>query len=657
MSHTPSLRLAICYLKSDICTYSSHADCSCYLYPAYFLLQLSSNTGRHSSFITAALAVSQVSSFCHPQTPYPGPYSISVLEERIAEFNSDLQRLSSLQIHQEGRWRGTENIQCHRDRQQQRPPVEDHMSQAPTAYRATEHQSNGHKKSLSPQDQRPLPPIQNERLQNQPRSVEYTPTIFQQSSNSTLPELLDGTSSRPAGPLGMQNLLNPSAQDASKSTIRQRSADDFNLPAAAAAAVATPLVPSSQPSQSPSNTSLPSITPPSSTVYLPHTGQPPRRILTPHTPSLYSTNHTTVGLPSGTIDAAKSPFINSRENLGPVGASGHALPMVPQGPNLPVSSSSVLPAFNRSPPGRRSSNGVLQLQNVHERRASAGGPPSQPLASQSNSPSTSYSSYSRFSRTPPVSHAVVATSQPSSFFAPHHDGKGSTGSSGPPNLESKETFNRVANSMGHSTLQMMTLDTEQGPIQVPVDVTAASKVADEKRKRNATASHRFRQRRKEKERETSQNIAKLEHQIRELAEERDYYRLERDFFRSVTSSDQRPARLPPRPPSPRQVRLAQLNGEKGVFRDGQWHTTDEENSRHGRNTRRRTSAYKPATDIVQSVNAVAPQHPQYASMSSKSSENADQLPSLGIRNHPLGPPARPFDPAVQAQYNRAWKAS
>ena len=48
-------------------------------------------------------------------------------------------------------------------------------------------------------------------------------------------------------------------------------------------------------------------------------------------------------------------------------------------------------------------------------------------------------------------------------------------------------------------LQLMTLDTQQGPIQVPVDVTAASKVADEKRKRRATVAHRFRQRRVKKE--------------------------------------------------------------------------------------------------------------------------------------------------------------
>ena len=78
-----------------------------------------------------------------------------------------------------------------------------------------------------------------------------------------------------------------------------------------------------------------------------------------------------------------------------------------------------------------------------------------------------------------------------------------------------------------STSQMMTLETDKGPIQVPIDVQAASKVADEKRKRNATASHRFRQNRKEKERETMQKIADFEQQIREL-EERDNKQIERE---------------------------------------------------------------------------------------------------------------------------------
>lgn len=520
------------------------------------------------------------------------------------------------------------------------------MSQGPAPPRAIGHSLKDTNKNNSPGTPKTLPPIQDDRLPNIPRNTGYMPPILQRPSGSSTPELSNGSSTRPAGPVGMQNLLNPSGQDTSKNSMSRRSADCFDPPSMTG--ITTPQLSSSKLSQSPSNSSLPSLTPPSSIVYPSHAGQPPRRILTPHTPSIYGMHTGTVGLSNGTIDAAKSPFLGCRELPNTAVLSGHALSMVPRGPAPPHPSSGVPPTFNRSPPGRRSSGGALQLHNIHERRASAGGQSSQPPASQSNSPSTSYSPYSRFSGTPPAPHAVVATNQPASFFAPHHEGKVSIGSSIPPNFEAKETFGRVAGSMGHSTLQLMTLDTEQGPIQVPVDVTAASKVADEKRKRNATASHRFRQRRKEKERETSQNIAKLEHRIRELAEERDYYRLERDFFRSVASSEQGLARLPPRPPSPRQVSLAQLGGEND---------SHEENNRHGRNTRRRTSAYEPATDIIPPVNAGPPQIPRYGSMTSNPSENADQRSNPSNRPPLLGPSARPFDPATHGQYSRGWKTS
>lgn len=71
---------------------------------------------------------------------------------------------------------------------------------------------------------------------------------------------------------------------------------------------------------------------------------------------------------------------------------------------------------------------------------------------------------------------------------------------------------------------MMTMDTGSELLHVPNDMQAASKVADEKRKRNVTASHRFRQRRKEKERENKKKFSELEQKIRELEEERNYYR-------------------------------------------------------------------------------------------------------------------------------------
>ena len=171
------------------------------------------------------------------------------------------------------------------------------------------------------------------------------------------------------------------------------------------------------------------------------------------------------------------------------------------------------------------------------------------------------------------------------------------------------TFDVPASSgaSGANTYQMMTLDTENGPIQVPVDVQAASKVADEKRKRNATASHRFRLRRKEKERETSQNISKLETQIREMEEERDFYRGERDYFRTLASRAPGQSHLLPRPVSPRQRRHASLGGSMGF---GTVQYQGSENGSSSRTKRGRTSSYVPASGPAPQAE-ISAQVPQY----------------------------------------------
>lgn len=102
----------------------------------------------------------------------------------------------------------------------------------------------------------------------------------------------------------------------------------------------------------------------------------------------------------------------------------------------------------------------------------------------------------------------------------------------------------------------MTLDTDQGPMNIPVelDLQQASKVADEKRKRNAGASARFRARRKEKEKEASQTIAGLQQELRDLIEERDHYLSERNYFRDLAT--RHGAQMLQRPQSPQQRRLA-----------------------------------------------------------------------------------------------------
>ncbi len=84
---------------------------------------------------------------------------------------------------------------------------------------------------------------------------------------------------------------------------------------------------------------------------------------------------------------------------------------------------------------------------------------------------------------------------------------------------------------------MMTMDTGSELLHVPVDMQAASKIADEKRKRNAAASHSFRQRRKAKERETTKKFSELEQKIRELEEERDYCQARLQFCRNQGKCD------------------------------------------------------------------------------------------------------------------------
>lgn len=74
-----------------------------------------------------------------------------------------------------------------------------------------------------------------------------------------------------------------------------------------------------------------------------------------------------------------------------------------------------------------------------------------------------------------------------------------------------------------TTTPIMTPKTEQSPIQAPIDTKATSEL-DEKRKRNATASHRFRAQRDRRNRETNEKIAKLEHRIREMEEDKERQR-------------------------------------------------------------------------------------------------------------------------------------
>jgi hypothetical protein len=86
------------------------------------------------------------------------------------------------------------------------------------------------------------------------------------------------------------------------------------------------------------------------------------------------------------------------------------------------------------------------------------------------------------------------------------------------------------------------LHTPMQPIQTTLDIEEASRLADEKRKRNAgvSASCRCRARRKGKEKQAAarfealgQNIVELEGRLREMEAEKEFYRFERDRFRDM----------------------------------------------------------------------------------------------------------------------------
>ncbi len=459
--------------------------------------------------------------------------------------------------------------------------------------------------------------------------------------------------------VGLQHLLNPTAADATESTSRRRNADHFDLPHKPYGN--NPSMPPATMKSSPRAMILPSITPPPITPYPDVTGSSVRRTLTPRTPT-YIPGPTTYTGPTGTIDAKKSPFGASRDLNN---ALGHDVPGRRESSVGAMGPGAGYPYANpppRSPPGRAASAGSIHRQPSAERRVSVGGIAPVPT-SRSDSPSTTYSSYSHFSRTPPVPlpHMGGPQSSGAGYFPPGYTVMGGTGGFPSSDANPKESFSPRTTALGPSTYHLMTLNTEQGLIQVPVDVQAASKVADEKRKRNATASHRFRQRRKEKERETSQNIAKLEHQVRELAEEKEFYRLERDYFRSLVTNHPGQPPIGPRPVSPRQLRLAPPPGNPGGYPNSPWPTT-EDSARGGRNTRRRTSSYVPPPGLVPPTNIPplptgpatnVPPAPAGHHMAGGSGPGDD-----GNRTRLPGPGhlrAGPYHPAAPAPYENTWK--
>ncbi|MCJ1276327.1 hypothetical protein MMC21_004132 [Puttea exsequens] len=456
------------------------------------------------------------------------------------------------------------------------------MSQGPSGSRPpTGYIDDDRSKRLPPPIPRG-PPIQNPTPTESPvaLSISSAPQNAAQRPPFQVSTPPDQRSSRP---IGVQNLLNP-ASSGDSGHVRPRPPNGDPSPSTGtiqrtrspAPALSQP--PSSMTTRSPVSVSLPSI----SQAQLSTFPQTAARAMTPRgSPSIYQPG---LGHPSHTQN---QPSYISREasNAGQ-GSYAPEMARIPsmQGDSHPSS----IPA-SRSPP-RRGSQDASRYKTLLDRTGNVA-TGSYPTGPQSDSPSTQYSSYSQVTRTPPgAAPPNVPTGQPQSFFTNPFTASGPVSSMAPMTFDGSAASGATAG----SSYQMMTLDTENGPIQVPVDVQAASKVADEKRKRNATASHRFRQRRKEKERETSQSIARLEQQIRELEEEREHYHRERDYFREIAVRNPGQTHALPRPISPRQRRHTSMGGQIN-YGNLEFEGPESGNRSAGRNTRRRTSNYVPPT--------------------------------------------------------------
>ncbi|MCJ1375388.1 hypothetical protein MMC20_006623 [Loxospora ochrophaea] len=432
----------------------------------------------------------------------------------------------------------------------------------------------------------------------------------------------------------MQNILNPPAP---ADPTPRRAATSLESPPNAAA---VPL--RYQATPSPSEQSQPSSTPPPSSNFSTASSQPPRRILTPKSPTSRSLNLEAINPPNATIDAKTSPFVMPPGSVYPQ-AGGLS--------NLSDQSTRLTTPINLRP-----SYGFPPQPPTVSVDARPGGGMIQRQRPQTQSPATTYSSYSQQSRASPVRYDPLPTQQsPSTYPGPAYGA--TSGISGPTqsSIGSESSYSPVSSTMGQSTYQLMTLDTDQGPIQVPVDVQAASKMADEKRKRNAGASARFRLRRKEKEREANQAISTLQSQVREMSEERDYYRMERDYYRSLVQNTPQQVQVAARPPSPRQRKTAQA-GKNGSATRPQWHSPEERAGQIGRNTRRRTSTNK-STYELPPPSILGPNQPPpgYMPASSFPYLNAEsQPPSHGTPMQGPPPPRAGAYDHPPPGYERSW---
>jgi hypothetical protein len=465
----------------------------------------------------------------------------------------------------------------------------------------------------------------------------FPPPLPEQQQQQQQQPAIPGTLG-PSRALEMQNILNPSQPDSPASSSRVQRASTGGFASASGSPASGTLPP--MPTLSPRILKRPGrVSPPPEPLPGP-AGRDTRRVLTPKSPggraaslSARSTSISSTGLvqpssvPGGGRIYTAEPGSHPESEVPPLPSASNAGRFAPS-----------YPPFSHS--------GRVEAQRASAGRGVALAPASASIpATQSESPSTSHSSYSQFSQPSPVIR-YGNTTMPSSMYSQPQTGRPVDHSqhSVPPAAMGEAHYD-----VGHGSYQM-TFDTESGPMVVPVevDVQQASKMADEKRKRNAGASARFRARRKEKEKEANQTIDSLQKVIRDITEEKDFYLGERNFYRDFVARALGPNQLPLRPPSPQSRRLlpppsaTALPAEDASSR---WRDPPTEGTESPtRSQRRRTGDYQPS---------FARGPPASPMMNSQASGYG---PSLGPPPPPPPPPPlqpSPFDPRPANTINQA----
>jgi hypothetical protein len=579
---------------------------------------------------------------------YPGPYSPESLEDQsiaatIVKFKTSFPRLQ-LSTTKSSRVGREVKRQCTDPRSASTVWAPGSMSQPSPASRPASDPRDGTIQRDSTAQAGLAEAVPREMTAKLAEEGRYTearlaPILPQPTSRDPSLSNLNVLRQRPSRPVDVHTMLNPSTEH-EDGQRRRRSAAHFDSPQPSEAELsqrtAAPYQQSAASRISPKTREDSQMNAPQ----LPVAMQPSRRILTPKSPTqrLASAGMSSIG-------AALAPGLPADPGRGP-----HQEPE--QQRSISTSAS-----MTRQFSAASTSLYIPSTMPPRSRRSSRGMTTQAP--SQSVSPSASYSSLSQQSQASPalgypslVPQQPSIPYQPAQFTASYHQGTGQ-----PTHLSSDVQYGLPSSTTAQSNYQMMTINTDQGPIQVPVDIQAASKVADDKRKRNAGASARFRQRRKEKEREASQTIAKLEQQARDLADHRDFYRAERDHFRQMVTTKLGPAYTDGRPLSPLQRRQPSYSGST---QSTPWPVPHPPMG-SDRPVGRSSSAYVPGQALppintgvvhVQSTRPYTPSPTQAFESRSVLNANSQRPTPTSAGSKP-----DPYDPYAPERYERGWPSS